>query len=195
VDTFARVHHKDIARQAGSAATKAEDAKSQKYHDLQSNYRFQPVAMETTGGMASPLPIFWAALQKKLVDMSGDPREHQWLHQSSTSCSWLCSKETLSAYWPAWKFDLTSSVPLAPMSMCNYCLPNPHSFWKFHCSLSCAVLTSCQSHSLCCDYSVVLCSTLLETSEATKKEHPPHCPQRKRLHKHFFNQIIFIRGF
>jgi len=49
VDTFAQGHYKDSARQAGFAATKAEAAKCQKYHDLQSNYRFQPVAIETTG--------------------------------------------------------------------------------------------------------------------------------------------------
>ena len=49
----------DSARQAGFAATKAEAAKCQKYHDLQSNYHFQHVAIETTGVcMASPLPLF-----------------------------------------------------------------------------------------------------------------------------------------
>ena len=31
-------------------------------------------------------------------------------------------------------------LPLAPVSMCSYCLPNPHSFCKIHCSLSCAAL-------------------------------------------------------
>jgi len=51
VDTFAQGHYdyKDSARQAGFAATKAEVAKCRKYHDLQSNYHFQPVAIETTG--------------------------------------------------------------------------------------------------------------------------------------------------
>jgi len=39
----------DTAKQAGCATTKAEAAKWQKYHDLQSNYYFQPVAVETTG--------------------------------------------------------------------------------------------------------------------------------------------------
>jgi len=49
VDTFAQGHYKDSARQAGSAATKAGATKCQKYHDLQSNYHFQPVTIETTG--------------------------------------------------------------------------------------------------------------------------------------------------
>jgi len=40
MDTFAQGHYKGSARQAGFAATKAEAAKCQKYHDLQSNYHF-----------------------------------------------------------------------------------------------------------------------------------------------------------
>jgi len=48
VDTFAWGHYKDSARQASFAATKAEAAKCQKYHEPQSNYHFQPVAVETT---------------------------------------------------------------------------------------------------------------------------------------------------
>jgi len=69
VDTFAQGHYKDSARQAGFAATKAETAKFQKYHDLQSNYHFQPVAIETTG-------VKWQVhcLAKRLVNGSGDPR-------------------------------------------------------------------------------------------------------------------------
>jgi len=49
VDTFTQGHYKDCARQASFAAAKAEIAKCQKYHDLQSNYHFQPVEIETTG--------------------------------------------------------------------------------------------------------------------------------------------------
>jgi len=48
-DTFAWGHCKDTTRQTGFVATKAETAKCQKYHDLQSNYHFQPAAIETTG--------------------------------------------------------------------------------------------------------------------------------------------------
>ena len=81
VDTFAQGHCKDSARQAGSAATKAETAKCQKYHDLQSNYHLQPVAIETTGVCGKSTAPFLSGLAKKLVDVSGDPRECQWLHQ------------------------------------------------------------------------------------------------------------------
>jgi len=82
VDTLARGHYKDSARQAGFAATKAEGAKCQKHHDLQSNYHYQPVTIETTGVYGNwqvHCPL--SGLAKKLVDVPGDPRERQWLHQ------------------------------------------------------------------------------------------------------------------
>jgi len=50
-------------------------------HDLQTNYYFQPVAIETTGVYSKSTAPFLSGLSKKLVDVSGDPREHQWLHQ------------------------------------------------------------------------------------------------------------------
>jgi len=80
-DTFARGNYKDSARQGGFTPTKAEAAKCQKYHDLQSNYHFQPVAIETTGVYGKSTAHFLSGLTKKLVDMSGNPRERQWLHQ------------------------------------------------------------------------------------------------------------------
>jgi len=75
------LHYKDSARQAGFAATKAEAAKCQKYHDLQSNYHLQPVAIETTSVYGKSTAPFLSGLAKTLVDVSGDPRECQWLHQ------------------------------------------------------------------------------------------------------------------
>jgi len=67
------------ARQAAFVATKAEVTKCQKYHDLQSNYHFQPVAIETTGVYGKSTAPFLSGLSKKLVDVSGDPREHHCL--------------------------------------------------------------------------------------------------------------------
>jgi len=81
LDTFAQGHYKDSAKQAGFAATKAEVAKCQKYHDLQSNYHFQPVAIGTTGVYGKFTAPVLSGLSKKLVDVSGDPKEHKWLHQ------------------------------------------------------------------------------------------------------------------
>jgi len=54
-----------------------------KIYDLQSNYHLQPVAIETTGVYLygkSTAP-FLSGLAKKLVDVSDNPRECQWLHQ------------------------------------------------------------------------------------------------------------------
>ena len=79
VDTFTQGHYKDSARQAGFVATKC-----QKYHDLQSNYHLKPVAVETTGVYGKSTAPFLSGLGKKLVDVSGDPRECQWLHQRSS---------------------------------------------------------------------------------------------------------------
>ena len=76
VDTFAQGHYKDSAKQASSAATKAETAKCQKYHNLQSNYHLQPVAIETTGVYGKSTAPFLSGLAKKLVDVSDDPREY-----------------------------------------------------------------------------------------------------------------------
>jgi len=65
----------DSARQTGFSATKVEAAKCQKYHDLQNNYHFQPVVIETTGVYDKSTAPFLSGLAKKLVDMSGDHRE------------------------------------------------------------------------------------------------------------------------
>ena len=75
--TLAWGHYKDIASQAGVAATKAEGEKCQKYFDLQRNYHIQPVAIETTGVYGKSTTPFLSGLAKKLVDVSGDPKEYQ----------------------------------------------------------------------------------------------------------------------
>ena len=107
VDTFAQGHYKDSARQAGFAATKAEAAKCQKYHDLQSNYHLQPVAIETTGLYGKSTAPFLSGLAKKLVDVSGDPGSAS---GSTSVCPWLWSGEMLPAFWPVCEFDLTLRV-------------------------------------------------------------------------------------
>ena len=43
----------------------------QKYHDLQSNYHLQPVAIETTGVYGMSTAPFLSGLTKKLVGVSG----------------------------------------------------------------------------------------------------------------------------
>ena len=53
---------------------------------------------------------FLSGLAKKLVDVSGDPRECQWLHQRLSLTPWRWSGEVLPAYWPVCEFDLTLRV-------------------------------------------------------------------------------------
>jgi len=81
VDTFAESHYIVSAAIPGSIATDAKTAKCRKYNDLLDNYYFQPVAIETTGVYGKSVALFLNCLAKKLVDISGDPRERQWLHQ------------------------------------------------------------------------------------------------------------------
>jgi len=50
-------------------------------NDLLDNYYFQPVAFKTTGVHGKPTAPLLSIIAKKLVDISGDPREGQWLHQ------------------------------------------------------------------------------------------------------------------
>ena len=81
MDTFAECHYIASAAIPGSVATDAETDKWLKYNDLLDNYYFQPVAMDTTGLYGKSTSPFLSCLAKKLFDISGDPREQQWLHQ------------------------------------------------------------------------------------------------------------------
>jgi len=59
----------------------------------------QPVAIETTGVYGKSTVPCLSGLAKKLVDVSVDPKERQWLHQVCPWLSqWLWSMETLPAY-------------------------------------------------------------------------------------------------
>jgi len=124
MDTFVWGHCKGSARQAGFAATKAEAAKCQKYHDLQSNYHFQSVAIETTG-----VPLTWVASRRKLLMCLVTPL---CANGSTSSCPWLWPEKTLPTYWPVCKFDLilsacsvlTSIVAHHPVSIYGSVVPH-----------------------------------------------------------------------
>jgi len=127
-------------------------------HDLQTNYYFQPVAIETTGVYSKSTAPFLSGLSKKLVDVSGDPREHQWLHQrlslavarpkgnaaSILACVQVWSDFTcfFSGLVAAFNVLTTITAYHLPLYqwMYSYCLLNPRSFCNIHCSLTCAVL-------------------------------------------------------
>jgi len=81
VDSFSLCHYKNSNNYTGTTATDPDIAKWQKYDDLLNNYYFHPVAMEITGVYGQSFSPILSGLAKKLVDMSGDPKEQQWLHQ------------------------------------------------------------------------------------------------------------------
>jgi len=81
VNTFAESYYTVSAAIPGSLATDAETDECWKYNDLLDNYCFQPVAIETTGVYGKSAAPFLSCLAKKLVDISGNNRERQWLHQ------------------------------------------------------------------------------------------------------------------
>jgi len=76
VDTFAQGNYKDSARQPGSAATKCQNITTSKAITTFNQWQF-----ETTGVYGKSTAPFLSGLMKKLVEVSGDPRELQWLHQ------------------------------------------------------------------------------------------------------------------
>jgi len=77
-----------------------------KYHDLQTNDHFQPVAIETTGVYGKSTAPFLSGLTNKFVDVSGGPRASG----STSICPWLWPGEMLPTYWPVCKFDLILPV-------------------------------------------------------------------------------------
>ena len=108
---------------------------------------------KTTGVYGESTAPLLSGLLKKLVDVSGDPRERQWLHQRLSQAVARGNAASILAcvrVWSNFTCSFSSScfqrtdhhhcLPLAPVTMCSYCLPNPRSFSKIHCSLSCAVL-------------------------------------------------------
>jgi len=80
----------------------------------------EPVAIETTGVTVygkSTAP-FLSCLAKKLVDISGDPREWQWLHQR-LSLAVVRGNTTSSIYWPVCNFDLILATPPEFINQCS----------------------------------------------------------------------------
>ena len=57
--------------------------------------------------MASPLPLFWVALQRNLLMCLATPGSAS---GSTSVCPWLWSGVMLPAYWPVCKFDLIFPV-------------------------------------------------------------------------------------
>ena len=80
-DTYSKTAIGDSAHTPGSAATKAEARKRVTYKNLLTTYRFEPVAIETTGVLGESSTRFIAELGKRITGSTGDRRETHWLRQ------------------------------------------------------------------------------------------------------------------
>ena len=138
---------------------------------------------------------FLSGLAKKLVDVSGDPREH---HCGSTNVfPWLGPGETLPAYWPVCRFDLILPFPflvafnvLTTIAACHlplyecvavafrililsirFIVPSVVQCWVLPCALVkyWNILSTAQPM-MRVQCGVVLSSTLLETSQVFGKK-------------------------
>ena len=65
----------DCAIAAGSAATKAEIRKRNKYQEMVRRYKFEPIAIETTGVFGSTTRTIIKEIGKRVSDKTGDIRE------------------------------------------------------------------------------------------------------------------------
>ena len=68
--------------EAGSAATGAEERKRRKYAALAEAYRFEPIAVETTGVYSRSTAVIQREIGRRLVRATGEPREAAWFCQN-----------------------------------------------------------------------------------------------------------------
>ena len=80
-DTFAKYAINETTLTASAAANKAEDQKRKFYRQLESRYRFEPLAVETTGAIGKSSSKLIAEIGKRIALRSGDKRETAWLRQ------------------------------------------------------------------------------------------------------------------
>ena len=81
VDTFASTHLNDSALVPGGAAKLAEERKRRKYAALGVRYRFEPIALETTGVYGVATGALLSEIGRRTTEVTGDRRETVWLEQ------------------------------------------------------------------------------------------------------------------
>ena len=75
MNTFAKSSINDSAIEAGLAAAKTENTKRTKYPDLLRRYRFEPIAIETSGVYGPITRNIVHEIGKRISKKSGDKRE------------------------------------------------------------------------------------------------------------------------
>ena len=81
VNTFSESAINDTAIEVGHAAAKAETAKRTKYPDLVRRFRFEPIAIETSGVFGPSTRNIIYEIGKRIAEKTGEKRETLWLKQ------------------------------------------------------------------------------------------------------------------
>lgn len=81
VDSFAETNLIRSAMEPGSAASRAEDTKRRKYSELGARFRFEPIAVETTGVFGKTTASVVTEIGRRITGATGEPRETLWLEQ------------------------------------------------------------------------------------------------------------------
>ena len=81
VNTYSESAVNGSAVEAGHAASKAERDKRIKYSNLGDRYRFEPIAIETSGAFGSTTRNIVNEIGKRIAEKTGEKRESMWLKQ------------------------------------------------------------------------------------------------------------------
>ena len=68
--------------EAGTSANSAEERKRRKYAALAEAHQFEPIAVETMGVYGESTGVIIRAIGRRLVEVTGDPREANWFRQN-----------------------------------------------------------------------------------------------------------------
>ncbi|KAG0713662.1 hypothetical protein GWK47_015705 [Chionoecetes opilio] len=80
-NTFGATHVTDCAISPGAAARAAEQRKRARYAALAQRYRFEPLAVETTGLLGPAISKLLAELGRRITAQTGEKRETCWIRQ------------------------------------------------------------------------------------------------------------------
>ena len=82
IDTLCDTYVVESSREGGKAAKIAESKKKNKYKELEDNYEFVPIAMETFGSWGPEGLKFIKEIGKKIQETTGEKRATEYLIQS-----------------------------------------------------------------------------------------------------------------
>ena len=81
MDTFAASHITDTSKKPGCAADLAEFRKLEKYNNIEKDFLFVPLGIETSGSWGENARKLVSEIGSKLQRSSGEPRSSSYLRQ------------------------------------------------------------------------------------------------------------------